>query len=105
MSISERAASLFIVAMTTLSMVIGGCERDAESCLRMSDCESGYTCTLGTCRSDTPVDIATTSSKDSGTTHSTVDASVDATSSSLDASATDASVDGSDASDASSDAQ
>lgn len=87
-----------------------GCELGDGDCLRMSDCDPGYVCVEGTCRSNTPADAPNVTA-DSGArspTRPETDASAapaDASTDGGDAQSSDPSDGGaSDASDASADA-
>ena len=90
---------LLFAGMAALWISSAACQFGDGDCLRMSDCDTGYTCVEGTCRSDTPADAPNTPA-DAGTdarsttraNASTSDASRDGSS---DGSARDGSADGS----------
>ncbi|MBX3209346.1 MAG: hypothetical protein KF764_30215 [Labilithrix sp.] len=89
-------ASVLFGAVAAVWLSSAACQIGDGDCLRMSDCDTGYTCVEGTCISDTPADAPNTAA-DAGATQkgradaSTRDAARDATN---DASPSDASADG-----------
>jgi hypothetical protein len=87
---SRRSAAMKLVllfgAATALWLSSAACQLGEGECLRMSECDTGYSCVEGTCRSNIAADAPNTAP----------DASTDARATSrADAAATDASRDGS----------
>ena len=96
-----RLAALFGAA-TALWLATAGCELGDGDCLRMSDCDDGYACVEGTCRSNRASDAPPSKTPDAGPRSTTRadaaldvmsdagdagDASIDADASTLDGSA------------------
>jgi len=57
--------ALFLSAAGMMVWLSAGCELGDGDCLRMSDCDLGYVCVEGTCRSNAPAD-APNAAPDSG---------------------------------------
>lgn len=91
-------AGVLFGALSIVWLSSAACQIGDGDCLRMSDCDTGYTCVEGTCTSDTPADApnATAAAADAGSRSGRADAGVADASrdASSDAGPSDASADG-----------
>src|SRR6185369_3848463 len=54
LSARRRKTLLLLGALAVLWVSSSACQFGDGDCLRMSDCDTGYSCVEGTCRSNTP---------------------------------------------------
>lgn len=97
-----RAKLVVGLVTAALAAIVTACQLTEGTCVRMSDCDTGYTCVEGTCLSNDPA-APSASMDEAGTTDATTGPVYDA-SSAYDANVADASVSDADAGDASHDA-